>query len=37
TLQRAGLITNQKHGQSHFFRRNEDVIQAFLQQLTQRL
>jgi DNA-binding transcriptional ArsR family regulator len=37
TLQRAGLITSQKHGQWHFFKRNEDVIQAFLQQLTQRL
>ncbi|PHX40016.1 hypothetical protein AO263_11415 [Pseudomonas sp. NZIPFR-PS5] len=25
------------YGQWHFFKRNEDVIQAFLQQLTQRL
>lgn len=37
TLQRAGLITNQKHGQWHFFKRNEDVIQVFVQQLAQRL
>jgi len=37
TLQRAGLITSKKHGQWHFFKRNEDVIQAFLHALTQQL
>ncbi len=37
TLQRAGLITSRKHGQWHFFKRNEDAIQAFLQELTQQL
>ena len=31
TLQRAGLISSKKYGQWHFFKRNEDVIQAFLQ------
>ncbi|MGE1156012.1 ArsR/SmtB family transcription factor [Pseudomonas sp. ICMP 460] len=30
TLQRAGLISSQKTGQWHFFKRNEEVIQAFL-------
>jgi ArsR family transcriptional regulator len=37
TLQRAGLITSKKHGQWHFFKRNEDVIQAFLQELVKQL
>lgn len=37
TLQRAGLITSKKHGQWHFFKRNEDAIQAFLQELTRQL
>ena len=37
TLQRAGLITSQKHGQWHFFKRNEDTIQAFLAKLNQAL
>lgn len=36
-LQRAGLITSQKVGQWHFFKRNEDVIQQFLQQMSQEL
>ncbi|MBB1627986.1 helix-turn-helix transcriptional regulator [Achromobacter sp. UMC71] len=34
-LQRAGLITPTKVGQWVFFRRNEPVIAAFLQQLNQ--
>jgi DNA-binding transcriptional ArsR family regulator len=33
TLQRAGLVTTQRFGQWIFFKRNEDVIQAFLAQL----
>lgn len=33
TLQRAGLITSKKVGQWHFFRRNEEVIQAFIDAL----
>lgn len=37
TLQRADLISSRKVGQWHFFRRNEDTIQAFLQQLSQEL
>lgn len=37
TLQRAGLITSKKYGQWHFFKRNEDAIQAFLQALTQQI
>ena len=37
TLQRAGLISSQKAGQWHFFKRNEDVIQAFLKALTEEL
>ncbi|WP_434705255.1 helix-turn-helix transcriptional regulator [Pseudomonas sp. Z1-12] len=36
-LQRAGLITSQKVGQWHFFKRNEDVIQQFLKQMSQEL
>ncbi|MFV3328890.1 ArsR/SmtB family transcription factor [Pseudomonas sp. NY15372] len=37
TLQRAGLITSQKIGQWHFFKRNEETIQAFLEQMSQEL
>ncbi|TFF41225.1 helix-turn-helix transcriptional regulator [Pseudomonas sp. RIT623] len=37
TLQRAGLISSQKIGQWHFFKRNEQTIQAFLAQLSQAL
>jgi len=37
TLQRAGLISSKKHGQWHFFRRNEDVIQAYLKELAEQL
>lgn len=37
TLQRAGLVTNRKVGQWHFFRRNEEVIQAFLEHLSREL
>ena len=36
-LQRSGLITSQKVGQWHFFKRNEDVIQQFLKQMSQEL
>jgi DNA-binding transcriptional ArsR family regulator len=36
-LQRAGLISSQKAGQWHFFKRNEDVIQAFLSTLSKEL
>ena len=36
-LQRAGLITSQKVGQWHFFKRNEEVIQQFLTQMSQEL
>ncbi|MNG34513.1 Helix-turn-helix domain protein [compost metagenome] len=36
-LQRAGLIPSQKVGQWHFFKRNEDVIQQFLKQMSQEL
>jgi DNA-binding transcriptional ArsR family regulator len=37
TLQRAGLITSKKVGQWHFFRRNEETIQAFLHELSKQL
>jgi DNA-binding transcriptional ArsR family regulator len=37
TLQRAGLITSKKHGQWHFFKRNDDAIQAFLKALSEQL
>jgi DNA-binding transcriptional ArsR family regulator len=37
TLQRAGLITSKKVGQWHFFKRNEDAIQAFLQEMNKQL
>src|SRR6476659_8931428 len=33
TLQKAGLISSRRVGQWIFFKRNEDVIQAFLSQL----
>lgn len=33
TLQRAGLVTSRKVGQWSFFKRNEEVIQAFLKDL----
>ncbi|PMR77947.1 ArsR/SmtB family transcription factor [Billgrantia endophytica] len=33
TLQRAGLITSQRVGQWHFFKRNEAVIQDFLRRI----
>jgi ArsR family transcriptional regulator len=36
-LQRAGLITSQKVGQWHFFKRNEEMIQQFLKQMSQEL
>jgi ArsR family transcriptional regulator len=36
-LQRAGLISSQKVGQWHFFKRNEEVIQQFLKQMSQEL
>jgi ArsR family transcriptional regulator len=31
------LITSQKIGQWHFFKRNEETIQAFLKQMSQEL
>ncbi|MCQ4312056.1 helix-turn-helix transcriptional regulator [Stutzerimonas sp. VN223-3] len=37
TLQRAGLITNRKVGQWHFFKRNEQAIQNFLVRIGQDL
>ncbi len=37
TLQRAGLVTNRKIGQWHFFQRNEETIQAFLEHLSREL
>ncbi|MDY7561772.1 helix-turn-helix transcriptional regulator [Pseudomonas sp. 10B1] len=37
TLQRAGLITTKKVGQWHFFRRNDETIQAFLEALSKQL
>ena len=37
TLQRAGLINSKKYGQWHFFRRDEDAIQAFLKALSEQL
>ncbi|WP_420232566.1 ArsR/SmtB family transcription factor [Pseudomonas sp. ABY48] len=36
-LQRSGLISSQKVGQWHFFKRNEEVIQQFLKQMSQEL
>ncbi len=37
TLQRAGLITSRRVGQWIFYRRNEDTIRSFLDQLNQGL
>ena len=37
TLQRAGLISSKKVGQWHFFKRNEETIQAFLNHISQAL
>lgn len=37
TLQKAGLISSQKVGQWHFFKRNETVIQAFVERIGQSL
>ncbi|MCQ2028622.1 transcriptional regulator [Stutzerimonas zhaodongensis] len=37
TLQRAGLVTNRKVGQWHFFKRNEPAIEAFVARLGQEL
>ncbi|MDG9928686.1 MULTISPECIES: metalloregulator ArsR/SmtB family transcription factor [unclassified Pseudomonas] len=37
TLQRAGLVTSRKVGQWSFFKRNEEVIQAFLKDLDAQL
>lgn len=37
TLQRAGLISSKKAGQWHFFKRNEDTIQAFIAAMVQEL
>ena len=33
TLQKAGLVTSRRVGQWIFFKRNEDTIQAFLEQM----
>ncbi|MEO4047501.1 helix-turn-helix transcriptional regulator [Pseudomonas sp. CAU 1711] len=37
TLQRAGLVSSRKVGQWSFFKRNEEVIRAFLNDLDQQL
>lgn len=37
TLQRAGLITSKKVGQWHFFKRNEETLQAFVTALVKEL
>ncbi|MBA1261806.1 ArsR/SmtB family transcription factor [Stutzerimonas sp. NM35] len=37
TLQKAGLISSQKIGQWHFFKRNEPAIQAFIERIGQQL
>ncbi len=37
TLQRAGLVTSQRVGQWIYYKRNEDAIKAFLDQLNQGL
>ena len=37
TLQRAGLVTSRKVGQWHFFKRNDELIQAFVERLGQQL
>jgi DNA-binding transcriptional ArsR family regulator len=36
-LQRAGLLTSQRVGQWVFFKRNEEVIQAFLERMNSEL
>ncbi|MTW03867.1 metalloregulator ArsR/SmtB family transcription factor [Duganella ginsengisoli] len=33
TLQKAGLVTVQRVGQWNFFKRNDEVIQAFIEQI----
>jgi DNA-binding transcriptional ArsR family regulator len=37
TLQRAGLVTSRKVGQWHFFKRNDELIQTFVERLGQQL
>jgi ArsR family transcriptional regulator len=37
TLQRAGLVTTRRVGQWVFYKRNEDVIKAFVEQLGREL
>ncbi|TLX54062.1 transcriptional regulator [Stutzerimonas nosocomialis] len=37
TLQRAGLVTSRKVGQWHFFKRNEEAIEAFVERLGREL
>lgn len=37
TLQRAGLVSNQKVGQWHFFKRDEAALARFLEHLSQQL
>jgi DNA-binding transcriptional ArsR family regulator len=37
TLQRAGLISSKRVGQWHFFKRNEETLQAFLSYISQAL
>ncbi|MDC6668405.1 transcriptional regulator, partial [Leclercia adecarboxylata] len=37
TLQKAGLITSQKVGQWHFFKRNDTVIRTFVERIGQEL
>ena len=36
-LQRAGLVSSRKVGQWHFFKRDDELIQAFVARLGQRL
>ena len=37
SLQRAGLVTSRKVGQWHFFKRNDELIKAFVERLGQQL
>ena len=37
TLPRARLVTSRKVGQWHFFKRNDELIQAFVERLGQQL
>ena len=37
SLQRAGLVTSRKVGQWHFFKRNDTLIEAFVERLAQQL